>query len=83
MNAYQGEMKMSIFEDTDAINALLAELSAQEILEPMVEPIDESDCHPMDWAEVVGIADEVFDEIYPEAKMQTMVDEDGFVWYVS
>ena len=74
---------MSIFEDTDAINAFLSELADREIVEPMAEPIDESDCHPLDWAEVVGIADEVFEEIYPEEKMQTMVDEDGFVWYVS
>jgi len=26
------------------------------------EPIDEADCHPMDWAEVTGLVD----EIYPE-----------------
>lgn len=59
---------MSIFEDTDAINAILAELADKDIVEPMAEPIDASDCHPMDWAEVVGIADEMFDEIYPEAE---------------
>lgn len=58
---------MSIFEDTDAINAILAELADREIIEPMVEPIDEADCHPLDWAEVVGVTDEVFDLIYPEA----------------
>ena len=58
---------MSIFEDTDTINAILAELAEKDIVEPMAEPIDESDCHPMDWAEVVGIADEMFDEIYPQA----------------
>lgn len=69
---------MSIFEDTDAINAFLAQLAEQDIVEPMAEPIDSSDCHPMDWAEVVGIADEVFDEIYPDADM---VDEYGNVWY--
>lgn len=74
---------MSIFEDTDAINAFLNQLANENLVEPMAEPIDDSTCHPLDWAEVVGIADEVFDEIYPEAKMQTMVDEDGFVWYVS
>lgn len=73
---------MSIFEDTDTINAILADLAAQNIVEPMAEPIDESDCHPMDWAEVVGIANEMFDEIYPEAEMQEMVDENGEVWYV-
>jgi hypothetical protein len=76
-------MKMSIFEDTDAINAFLSALADEDIIEPMAEPIDASDCHPMDWAEVVGIADEVFDEIYPDAEMRTMVDADGFVWYVS
>lgn len=69
---------MSIFEDTDAINAILAELADREIIEPMVEPIDEADCHPMDWAEVTGLVDEVVDEIYPEP----MVDSDGIMWYV-
>ena len=83
MMAHQGEMKMSIFEDTDTINAILAELAEKNVVEPMAEPIDESDCHPLDWAEAVGIVDEIFDEIYPDAEMKTMVDEDGFVWYVS
>lgn len=71
---------MSIFEDTDAINAILAELADREIIEPMVEPIDEVDCHPLDWAEVVGVTDEIFDEMYPGAEM---VDENGCKWYVS
>lgn len=69
---------MSIFEDTDAINAILAELAANGAVEPMVEPIDEPTCHPMDWAEVVGLADELADEIYPEP----MLDSDGILWYV-
>lgn len=68
---------MSIFEDTDTINAILAELADQNIVEPMVEPIDEPTCHPMDWAEVTGLADELADEIYPES----MVDENGILWY--
>lgn len=79
---------MSIFEDTDTINAIIADLNAiladladREMVEPMAEPIDASDCHPMDWAEVVGIADEIFDEIYPEAEI--MVDTNGERWYVS
>jgi hypothetical protein len=71
---------MSIFEDTDAINAILNQLAEDGTLEPMAEPIDEPDCHPMDWAEVVGVADELFDEIYPGSEM---VDEDGNTWYVS
>ena len=69
---------MSIFEDTDAINAILSDLADREIVEPMAEPIDCSDCHPMDWAEVTGLVDEVVDQIYPEP----MVDGDGVLWYV-
>lgn len=68
--------------DFEDVNAILADLADKNIVEPMAEPIDESDCHPMDWAEVVGIADEMFDEIYPEAEMREMVDENGEVWYV-
>lgn len=52
----------------DEINAILADLADQGIVEPMVEPIDERDCHPMDWAEVTGVADILFYDIYPEAK---------------
>lgn len=72
---------MSIFEDTDAINAFLAQLAEQDIVEPVAEPIDCADCHPMDWAEVTGLLDEVFDEIYPNAEL--MVDSEGNSWYVS
>ena len=72
---------MSIFEDTDAINAFLAQLAEQDIVEPGAEPIDCADCHPMDWAEVTGLLDEVFDEIYPNAEL--MVDSEGNSWYVS
>ena len=56
------ERAMYDFED---INRILDELAEQGIVEPMVEPIDEQTCHPLDWAEVVGIQDEIFDEIYP------------------
>jgi hypothetical protein len=72
-----------MLHDFDEINNLLNAMADEGTLEPLAEPIDCEDCHPMDWAEVVGIADEVFDEIYPDAEMKTMVDEDGFVWYVS
>lgn len=47
----------------EEINALLNEVVESGV----IEPIDESDCHPLDWAEVVGITDEIFDEVYPEA----------------
>jgi hypothetical protein len=50
--------------DLDTINSILADMADAGIVEPMVEPIDENDCHPLDWAEVVGCADDIFDEIY-------------------
>jgi hypothetical protein len=53
-------------KDIDYANAMLAELAEQGILEPMVEPIDEPNCHPMDWAEVTGLADILVEDIYPE-----------------
>ena len=51
----------------DEINAILADLAYQGITEPMVEPIDEPNCHPMDWAEVSGVADILLYDIYPQA----------------
>jgi hypothetical protein len=53
-------------KDIDYANAMLAELAEQGILEPMVEPIDEPNCHPMDWAEVTGLAEILVEDIYPE-----------------
>lgn len=67
-----------LLENTDLINALLNDLAEREIVEPMVEPIDEPTCHPMDWAEVTGLVDELADEIYPEP----MLDDNGILWYV-
>lgn len=55
-----------MIHDLDEVNSLLADLAEQGILEPMVEPIDEPNCHPMDWAEVTGLADTLVDDIYPE-----------------
>ena len=51
--------------DFEDINRILAEMADEGILEPMIEPIDESNCHPLDWAEVVGCADELFEDMYP------------------
>jgi hypothetical protein len=50
--------------DLDTINSILTDMADAGIVEPMVEPIDELDCHPLDWAEVVGCADDIFEEIY-------------------
>jgi hypothetical protein len=50
----------------DDVNAILAQLAEQGTLEPMVEPIDEPTCHPMDWAEVTGLAEILVEDIYPE-----------------
>ena len=51
---------MSIFEDTDTINAILADFAANDMVEPMVEPIDDPAnlTDFWDWADVVGIVDE-------------------------
>jgi hypothetical protein len=51
--------------DFDSINRILSNMADEAILEPMVEPIDDDNCHPLDWAEVVGCADEIFDGMYP------------------
>ena len=56
-----------MLNDFDDVNAILADLAEQGILEPMVEPIDEPTCHPMDWAEVTGLADVLLEDIYPES----------------
>jgi hypothetical protein len=56
------ERKMYDFED---VNQILVELSDAGIVEPTIEPIDENECHPLDWASVVGV--DIFDEVYPEA----------------
>jgi hypothetical protein len=65
MMAFLGDMrqekKMYEFED---INAILADMAEKGIVEPMIEPIDETDCHPLDWASVVGV--DIFDEVYQE-----------------
>ena len=51
--------------DLDTINSILADMADAGIVEPMVEPIDDDNCHPLDWASVVGV--DIFDEVYPEA----------------
>jgi len=49
-----------ILENTDKINALLAQLADENMVEPMVEPIDDpnAEVNFWDWADVVGIVDE-------------------------
>lgn len=51
---------MSIFEDMDAINAILNQLAEENTIEPMIEPIDDPNEQTdfWDWADVVGIVDE-------------------------
>lgn len=60
----------------DFENRVLAEMAELNMVEPMVEPIDESDCSPFDYAEVTGL----WNELYPET--EKMVDERGQVWYI-
>ena len=57
--------------DFEEVNAILNQLADEGTLEPMVEPIDENDCHPLDWADVTGM----FDEMYPEP-----IDANDLVW---
>lgn len=49
--------------DFEDINRILDEMNNRD----MIEPIDEQGCHPLDWAEIVGIYDEIFEDMYPEA----------------
>jgi len=58
---------MKILEDTDTINAILNQLADEGTIEPMAEPCDWSDVHPLDWADSVGLFDEVASVLYPEA----------------
>jgi hypothetical protein len=46
-----------MFNSFDDVNMILDELAANDILEPMVEPIDDPSvlCDFYDWAEVVGV----------------------------
>jgi len=53
----------------DEINAILAGMRD----DGMIEPIDEIDVHPLEFADVTG----TFDEMYPEP----MVDDNGIFWY--
>ncbi len=62
MNDLSKENRMYEFND---VNAILEDAAEQGIIEPMIEPIDENDCHPLDWASVVGV--DIFDEVYPYA----------------
>jgi hypothetical protein len=50
-----------MLNDFDDVNGILADLAEQGILEPMIEPIDDPDLeiNYWDWAEVVGIVDDV------------------------
>jgi|LakMenE18May11ns_1017448.scaffolds.fasta_scaffold9900281_1 hypothetical protein len=62
-----------MLHDFNEINDILNSMAD----EGTIEPIDCEDCSPFDYAEVTGL----WDEMYPEP--QEMVDENGFVWYVS
>jgi hypothetical protein len=69
------KMMLNDFED---VNRILDELAEQGILEPVVEPIDEETCHPLDWADVVGV--DIFDELYHEPLY--LLDDNGKEWQV-
>jgi hypothetical protein len=59
-----GEHKM--LNNFDEVNSILAGLAEQGIIEPMVEPIDDPslEVNYWDWAEVLGIVDNMVPEEY-------------------
>lgn len=57
--------------DFDDVDRLLAEEAERQRERHMVEPIDEPDCSPFDYAEVTGL----WDEMYPEP-----LDINNLVW---
>ena len=61
---------MNDFED---VNRILAEMTDEGMVEPIDDPTLEVNF--WDWADVVGVVE----EFEPES----MVDEDGTLWYVS
>jgi hypothetical protein len=66
-----------MFHDFDQVNAVLNAMADEGMIEPMVEPIDDSsvEVNFWDWADVVGVVEEF--------EPQEMVDDSGEVWYVS
>lgn len=70
-----------MLNDFDEINAILNAMADDGMIESVAEPIDENDASPLDWAEVTGLVDEVFENMYPAAEI--MLDENGSPWYVS
>jgi hypothetical protein len=71
MNVPQG--RKSTMYDFETVNAILAGMRD----DGLIEPIDDPNCDPFDYAEVTGL----WEEMYPEP--QEMVDENGEAWYVS
>lgn len=53
-----------MLNDFEIVNDILAQLADEGVLEPMVEACDEHGSHPLDWAEVVGIFDDIAGIIY-------------------
>jgi hypothetical protein len=53
---------LNTFDNCDTINRILAECA----MNGMAEPLDFEAIHPMEYAEVTGLVDELIDEIYPE-----------------
>lgn len=56
-----------MLHDFEEVNSILAELAADGTLEPMAEPCDETDVHPLDWADATGLWDDVVEMLYPGA----------------
>lgn len=63
----QEESKMNTFDmDTIDFANMMFDMVADDIVE-RIEPCDEAGIHPLDWAMVAGIENEIFEEMYPDA----------------
>lgn len=51
----------------DEINDILNAMADEGVVEHMVEPCDDIGIHPLEYADIAGIMNEVFDEMYPYA----------------
>lgn len=70
----------------EEINTILNQMADEQILDPVVEPIDDPSVEVdfWDWADVVGATDDVVDQWESDWYVgQELVDENGRTWYVS
>jgi len=60
----------------DNVNDILMAHACE--VENMGEPMDFEECHPMDWAEITHLVDEVCDNLYVEP-IDDLFPEDDYI----